>query len=409
MSDRKTVPATWGAMLIPAGLVIISGLVTTASASVPLELAVHEAARAARRQKFDELLVVVRESYRSNRDQDIAGVLRAVEKMAIDALEKEPGVKGTADREVREVAQKRKARVAMRTSEVRQFQQLEEADAVLSVDYRNRAGIVLQLSLLDEKGVYFSEEVRLKVKPEPASEYLKETSSETSSSSQSANAQASSAAGAGTTTSGGVRTGMIALAPGSETVRGTGGRCMRSSRDRIVRSQSEAQRAREAERAEKSEEDGESDSESDAEQTGTPRTPSGPISQLQREIVNFAADNIGRKVGRGECWDLADQAMRAAGAEPPKGYTYGNQIPLSEIQPGDILQFTSARFDEPGYWTIMGMPNHTAVVHAVGDTRTFILQQNFDGKRYVTTYDLNINNLTSGKLEAWRPVPAGQR
>jgi hypothetical protein len=97
--------------------------------------------------------------------------------------------------------------------------------------------------------------------------------------------------------------------------------------------------------------------------------------------------------------------LRAAGAEPPKGYSFGDRIPLNEIQPGDILQFTSARFDEPGYWTIMGMPNHTAVVHAVGDTRAFILQQNFDGKRHVTTYDLNLNNLTSGQLEAFRPVP----
>ncbi|MDA1165401.1 MAG: hypothetical protein O3B13_20065, partial [Planctomycetota bacterium] len=88
------------------------------------------------------------------------------------------------------------------------------------------------------------------------------------------------------------------------------------------------------------------------------------------------------------------------------GYTFGTPVPLEEIQPGDILQFTSARFDEPGYWTIMGMPNHTAVVHAVGDTRAFILQQNFDGKRYVTTYDLNLNNLTSGSIEAFRPVPA---
>ena len=82
----------------------------------------------------------------------------------------------------------------------------------------------------------------------------------------------------------------------------------------------------------------------------------------------------------------------------------GTEIPLQSIQPGDILQFTTARFDEPGYWAIMGTPNHTAVVYSLGD-RTFILHQNVGGKKNVQTFDLDFDNLTSGRVQAFRPVP----
>lgn len=101
--------------------------------------------------------------------------------------------------------------------------------------------------------------------------------------------------------------------------------------------------------------------------------------------------------------------MRAAGAEPPRGYTYGNRIELQEVQPGDILQFKTARFDEPGYWAIMGSPDHTAVVQSVGRDRIFILHQNFGGKKIVQTFDLNPNNMSSGRMDAWRPVPRQPR
>lgn len=362
-----------------------------------MELAVHEAARAARRQKFDELLIVVRENYRSARDHEIDGVLRAVEKMTLDMLKKESSVEGLADKSVRQVAKRVKARIAMRPSEVGRFIDRREADAVLSLDYKNRGGVSIQLTLLDGADVYFSELVELEERPEPIDEYLKDVEEAKSTE---PNDEKPEKEKAKTSKDGKSE---VKLAPGSESIKGTGGKVRRSKVEgRNVRSTS-----REQQQSEAVKEAVAATAAANADGKPTPRKPQGPISEIQREVVNFAADNIGKRIGRGECWDLADQALRAAGAEPPRGYTFGTPIPLDEIQPGDILQFTAARFDEPGYWTIMGMPNHTAVVHAVGDTRAFILQQNFNGKRYVTTYDLNLNNLTSGSLEAFRPVPAG--
>jgi hypothetical protein len=392
--ERKQLTAGFGAAIV---LLVMS---LSASASVSLELAVHESARTARLKKIDKVLVIVRESSRSANDPEIAGVLRAVEKMAFDMLKKESGVEGIVERKVRDAAGKTKARTAMRPSEVRRFTTLTDskAGAVLNLDYKNRGSVSVQVTLLDGADVYFSELVQLEKQPDPIAEYLKDEPKE-----EKADKDGPSADKKSDEKTDGKGTGKKErkLAPGSETIKGTGGKVRRcKSESRNVRSTSQQQRQDESVRQAVG-------ATTDASDEGKrpPRNPQGPISEIQREVVNFAADNIGKKIGRGECWDLADQALRAAGAEPPKGYSFGDRIPLNEIQPGDILQFTTARFDEPGYWTIMGTPNHTAVVHAVGDTRAFILQQNFDGKRYVTTYDLNLNNQTSGQIEAFRPVP----
>lgn len=387
MFERKHLTAVFRAAIA------LLTMTSAASASVSLELAVHESARAARPQKIGQVLIVVRESSRSVKDAEIDGVLRAVEKMAFDMLKKEPGVEGIVDKKVRAAAGRSRVRIAMRPSEVRRFTTATDTDAgaLLSLDYKNRGGISLQITLLDSAKIYFSETVQLEKRPDPIPEYLKDKKPEETAKVGKPNSDKTESKDGSKKE--------IKLAPGSETINGTGGKVRRSkSGNRNVRSTSEQQRqdksVREAIGAEAS-----------SKGTPAPRAPQGPISGLQRKVVNFAADNIGKRVGRGECWDLADQALRAAGAEPPRGYTFGDRIPLNEIQPGDILQFTSARFDDPGYWTIMGMPNHTAVVHAVGDTRAFILQQNFGGQRHVTPYDLNLNNLTSGRLEAFRPVP----
>lgn len=384
-----------------AALLVCLSATATATASVAMELAVHEAARAARRENLDTLLVVVRESSRSAADSEIEGVLRAVEKMAIDSLRQEKDVDGIVDRKVRQAAAKIKARADMKPREVPRYTALTDAkaDAVLSIDYRDRGGVSVQVTLLDGMHVYFTETVELDECPEPIAEYLKDDQNDAETKDIPKSDKHSESKENGKQKETKTTEGEVKLAPGSETIKGTGGKVRRSRiESRNVRSTSQQQRQ------DKSVTDGVAISATN--QDRIPQKPPGPITELQRDVVNFAADNIGRKIGRGECWDLADQALRAAGAEPPKGYTFGTPIPLDEIQPGDILQFTAARFDEPGYWTIMGMPNHTAVVHAVGDTRAFILQQNFDGKRYVTTYDLNLNNLTAGRLEAFRPVPA---
>jgi hypothetical protein len=72
-----------------------------------------------------------------------------------------------------------------------------------------------------------------------------------------------------------------------------------------------------------------------------------PLTTNQRVVV-WVQGHLGKTVGRGECWDLGEQALKQAGAQTsndlgPVGddedYVWGDQIDLKDIIAGDILQF----------------------------------------------------------------------
>jgi hypothetical protein len=107
---------------------------------------------------------------------------------------------------------------------------------------------------------------------------------------------------------------------------------------------------------------------------------------LGQQILSFARQKLGRKVGDGECFALADKALRAAGAAtaedfctigPNTDYVWSSQaVSIGTAQPGDILQVRTfsvvRRTDRPdGSWneerSSRGSPNHTAVI---ASTRT---------------------------------------
>jgi|GEM_PF-1372888 hypothetical protein len=505
----------------PAGLLLAASILVTvalpAAADVKLELAVHEAARAARKQGFQNVLLVVREDARSARDQEIGGVLRTLERVTTEALTLEPRVNPVVSRTVRVKAHSAKARQAMAPPEFAAFRGRLDADAILALDYQKRRVANVQMTLLDAKGVYFSETVRLSGRPQPDDDLFAAAMSAADGDSQDEPADPAadsedknSATGAppdgakkpgsgsplkdaaadakrdfpasgmvitkdltgqrqvvrssprgrqiqaiidslnaeetrrvtetrssrgdedagqgderatggravgGRAQTGNGQDGHPANCPcrQGQTAAGAGSNARRNcplasnnqdggTQTTTARGETRGGGAGGAAGGADNDETGSSD-----DQTPAPR-PAGNLPQLNEGVLNFAANNIGNRIGRGECWDLADQALRAVGAEPAQGYTFGDRINVNDVIPGDILQFTSVRFDEPGYWVIMGVPNHTAVVQAVGEDRLFILQQNFAGKRYVTTYDINPDSMTSGTLEAFRPrLPTRRR
>lgn len=139
--------------------------------------------------------------------------------------------------------------------------------------------------------------------------------------------------------------------------------------------------------------------------TGDESADPAEVTELNQRIVAFAVEHLGEQVGNGECWTLAADALRAAGAEPPDMYDFGEEIPLDQITPGDILQFTSARFEIPGGYILMGMPDHTAIVYVVDGQRVFVLQQNFGGP-IVSILDIDFADMTEGAVQAFRAVPA---
>ena len=74
------------------------------------------------------------------------------------------------------------------------------------------------------------------------------------------------------------------------------------------------------------------------------------VKEIQKKIVAFATRNIGSKVGEGECYDLANEALKEAGAKRAKDfgkitktadYVWGDLVATAMVQPGDILQFSN--------------------------------------------------------------------
>lgn len=138
--------------------------------------------------------------------------------------------------------------------------------------------------------------------------------------------------------------------------------------------------------------------------TRTAPRPPGPVglkggsaksgaAPLGAQVVSFARGRIGRRVGTGECYDLADRALRNAGAKsapdygaitPTADYVWSREVSLADVCPGDIIQFRNYRFDrlvnrrDGSYTTeFQERPHHTAIVETTSANGLItVLEQN---------------------------------
>lgn len=168
-------------------------------------------------------------------------------------------------------------------------------------------------------------------------------------------------------------------------------------------------------------------------------------------IVNWVRARIGQQVGNGECWTLAadcfsslqsedkavggDQIMTAQGtsfglcifSHYPSLHHQPTVLPGSVLQPGDILQFRSARWvrrDSNGRVIFemragaaedtAGCKDHTAVIETVqydaeGGVKLCVLQQNSGGIRTVGRgeYTLGTGEMVEGGVRVFRAVDDG--
>ena len=125
-------------------------------------------------------------------------------------------------------------------------------------------------------------------------------------------------------------------------------------------------------------------------------TPKQTQASMADQIVGYARHRIGQHVGDGQCFALADNALRGAGAKsaahfgtvtPNANYVWGTSINLSDVRTGDVIQFRDyhylkrvdnddGSFREDGG----GRPHHTAIVERVdGNGAITVLEQNFEG------------------------------
>ena len=132
-----------------------------------------------------------------------------------------------------------------------------------------------------------------------------------------------------------------------------------------------------------------------------------PVANLNTKVLEFARSRLGQQVGRGECWDLAYQALNAAGAKLPGtggyGWTqFGLAVPTAI--PGDIIQFENVKFVYlNGSWN--NMAHHTAIAEQVSGTVISLIHQNSNGVRSPTRGTIDLNAKTQGTLTIYRPKP----
>lgn len=134
------------------------------------------------------------------------------------------------------------------------------------------------------------------------------------------------------------------------------------------------------------------------------------IPDLNKEIVKYVKSVIGKKVDRGECWDLANQALKLVGADWNKEYIYGNKIDpyKDKVFPGDLIQFENVKVQyKKGNVTYTEfMTHHTAIVYKVISKGVYeIAHQNteFSGRK-VGISKLNLQTIVKGETYFYRPT-----
>ncbi len=144
-------------------------------------------------------------------------------------------------------------------------------------------------------------------------------------------------------------------------------------------------------------------------------------------IATWAAGKVGHRVGDGECWTFAENALKNANAKTSNDimgadgvnsdadYVWGTPVSLANLMPGDIVQFNyyTVHVDaaDGSWWEeSRGDPRHTAIVASVGSNgKVVVYEQNVpDGGavKKTTLYFKNTDSITvGGNWWFYRPIP----
>lgn len=133
---------------------------------------------------------------------------------------------------------------------------------------------------------------------------------------------------------------------------------------------------------------------------------------INQKIVEYVSTTIGTKVNRGECWDLAYEALTRNECMWDWKYEYGEEYdPKKEtVFPGDLIQFENVimKYRKGNVLYTENLGHHTAIVYRIIDQEKKIFElahQNtdFSGKK-VGLSDFDLNNVTEGMMMFYHPV-----
>lgn len=164
----------------------------------------------------------------------------------------------------------------------------------------------------------------------------------------------------------------------------------------------------------------------------TPARGGSSAAPIGTQVVQYAQARAARRVGDGECFALADGALRNAGAKSAADfgsvtedadYVWGAAVSLADVQPGDIIQFrdyevTRREEKQDGSWQerTEKRPHHTAIVISnQGHGMLRVIEQNSPQGSAVREIQLGFETTTfqsgstsvritvSGRLWFYRP------
>lgn len=163
-----------------------------------------------------------------------------------------------------------------------------------------------------------------------------------------------------------------------------------------------------------------------------PSAPAG--ANVGAQIIAFANSKSGQRVGDGQCFALADQALKKSGSRSAADfgtiteeadYKWGTPVSLATVAPGDIVQFRdfeTTRRDEGKDGAFKefthGRRHHTAIVTSVdGNGLLTVIEQNAPKNSPVHKTQLGFQNISfasgettvtitvSGTVWFYRPQP----
>lgn len=138
--------------------------------------------------------------------------------------------------------------------------------------------------------------------------------------------------------------------------------------------------------------------------------PCGKIPILNKTVIDYVKAHLNKKVGRGECWDLAAEALNTAGANWDKNFKFGSLINFKTdcVYPGDVIQFTDVSVDytEGNRTYSETMAQHTAIIFEIKASGDYILadQNTTASAKKVGLRSFNVQHITKGKFQIFRPV-----
>ena len=132
------------------------------------------------------------------------------------------------------------------------------------------------------------------------------------------------------------------------------------------------------------------------------------VATLNKSIITWASTQVNKKVGTGQCWDLAQQALNMSGAKWDGLYGFGKPLKKGEcLMPGDIVQLEKVKTNRlvNGSEFKEDFPHHTAIIYSVTSSDQIqLIHQNtgYNGKK-VAISDFFFSSVKNGKFTVFRP------